>query len=84
MPVNKIVFGNRTLIDLTGDTVTEETLLKGCQAHKADGTIIFGTMLSGCPAEFVIEEEISDSSGQNVQDGTGSVVKGGIKYQRVC
>lgn len=71
------------MIDLTGDTVTEETLLKGCQAHRADGTIIIGTMLSRCPAEFIIEEKISDSSGQNVQDEDGNVVKGGIKYQRV-
>ena len=83
MSVNKIVYGDRTLIDLTGDTVTEETLFKGCQAHRADGTIIIGTMLSGCPDEFMVEEEISDSSGQNVQDETGSVVEGGIKYQRV-
>lgn len=83
MPVNKIVYGNRTLIDLTADTVTEETLLKGCQAHRADGTIIIGTMLSGCPAEFIVEEEVFDSSGQDIQDETGSVVKGRIKYQRV-
>ncbi len=68
------------MIDLTGDTVTEETLLKGCQAHGADGTIIIGTMLSGCPAEFIVEEEVADSSGQ---DETGSVVKGKIKYLRV-
>ncbi len=71
------------MIDLTEDTVTEETLLKGYRAHRADGTIIIGTMLSGCPAEFMMEEEISDSSGQNVQDETGSAVKGRIKYQRV-
>lgn len=83
MSVNKIVYGDRTLIDLTEDTVTEETLLKGYRAHRADGTIIIGTMLSGCPAEFMMEEEISDSSGQNVQDETGSAVKGRIKYQRV-
>lgn len=83
MSVSKIVYGNRTLIDLTGDTVTEETLLKGCQAHGADGTIIIGTMLSGCPAEFIVEEEVADSSGQDIQDETGSVVKGKIKYLRV-
>ena len=71
------------MIDLTEDTVTEETLLKGYRAHRADGTIIIGTMLSGCSAEFMMEEEISDSSGQNVQDETGSAVKGRIKYQRV-
>lgn len=33
MSVNKVIYGNRTLIDLTGDTVTEKTLLKGCKAH---------------------------------------------------
>ena len=71
------------MIDLTEDTVTEETLLKGYRAHRADGTIIIGTMLSECPDEFMMEEEISDSSGQNVQDETGSAVKGRIKYQRV-
>lgn len=83
MSVNKVVYGNRTLIDLTEDTVTEETLLKGCKVHRADGTIIVGAMLSGCPAEFFLEEEISDSSGQDVQDETGNVIKGRIKYQRV-
>lgn len=39
MAANKVVFGNKVLIDLTGDTVTEEALLKGYTAHKADGTI---------------------------------------------
>ena len=29
MAVNKVVYGGETLVDLTGDTVTEETLLKG-------------------------------------------------------
>ena len=42
MAANKVVFGNKVLIDLTGDTVTEEALLKGYTAHKADGTIITG------------------------------------------
>lgn len=28
MAANKVVFGNKVLIDLTGDTVTEEALLK--------------------------------------------------------
>jgi len=50
MAANKVVFGNKVLIDLTGDTVTEEALLKGYTAHKADGTIITGTafLTSSC------------------------------------
>ncbi len=81
--MNKVVYGNKTLIDLTADTVAEGNLLKGCTAHKADGRIIIGTLLSGYPAEFFLEEEVSDSSGQDIQDETGSVIKGRIKYQRV-
>jgi hypothetical protein len=53
MAANKVVFGNKVLIDLTGDTVTEEALLKGYTAHKADGTIITGTAFAGYPNEFV-------------------------------
>lgn len=45
MAANKVVFGNKVLIDLTGDTVTEEALLKGYTAHKADGTIIPALLL---------------------------------------
>lgn len=66
MAANKVVFGNKVLIDLTGDTVTEEALLKGYTAHKADGTIITGTAFAGYPNEFVfldnIEEQFRDKS----------------------
>ena len=55
MAANKVVFGNKVLIDLTGDTVTEEALLKGYTAHKADGTIITGTVFAGYPNEFVLD-----------------------------
>lgn len=40
MATSKVIYSGRTLIDLTGDTVTEESLLRGYTAHKADGTII--------------------------------------------
>ena len=46
MAANKVVFGNKVLIDLTGDTVTEEALLKGYTAHKADGTQLLPERLS--------------------------------------
>lgn len=62
MAANKVVFGNKVLIDLTGDTVTEEALLKGYTAHKADGTIITGTAFAGYPNEFVFLDNIEDSS----------------------
>lgn len=43
MGVNIVVFGDETLVDLTGDTVTPDTLVKGTTAHNASGDIITGT-----------------------------------------
>lgn len=47
MPVNKVVFGGQTLIDLTGDTVTPDTLAVGTTAHDKTGAQITGIMESG-------------------------------------
>lgn len=41
--VNKVVFGNNTLIDLTADTATEEKVLAGYTFHKADGAVGTGS-----------------------------------------
>lgn len=41
--VNKVVYGNTTLIDLTSDTVTEEKVLSGYSFHKADGSTVTGS-----------------------------------------
>ena len=51
MPVNKVVFGDRTLIDLTSDTVTADKLAKGVTAHDKTGVQITGTMESGGSSE---------------------------------
>lgn len=44
MAINKVVYGGDTLVDLTSDTVTPETLAKGYTAHGANGEPIVGTM----------------------------------------
>ena len=44
MGVNKVEFGGETLIDLTNDSVTPETLAEGVTAHDASGEQIVGTM----------------------------------------
>lgn len=41
--VNKVVYGNRTLIDLTSDTVTKDKILSGFTAHDKSGATITGT-----------------------------------------
>lgn len=53
MAVNKVNFGNETLIDLTSDTVVPEALLTGYTAHKADGTIIQGSLRKMTHQEIV-------------------------------
>lgn len=47
MPVNKVIYGGQTLIDLTGDSVTPETLAEGVTAHNAAGERITGTLAGG-------------------------------------
>lgn len=50
MAVNKVVYGGEVLIDLTGLTVSPETLAEGVIAISAAGEIIVGT------AKFSIEQ----------------------------
>ena len=45
--VNKVVYGNTTLIDLTQDSVTSETLLEDETAHDRSGAQITGTAKQG-------------------------------------
>lgn len=40
--VNKVVTGNTVRLDLTGDTVTPESLLEGFTAHDRTGSAITG------------------------------------------
>lgn len=41
--VSKVVYGGKTLIDLTADTVTADKLLEGYTTHGKDGAAITGT-----------------------------------------
>lgn len=41
--VNKVVYGNTVLIDLTADTVTEDKILAGFTAHDQSGAQVTGT-----------------------------------------
>lgn len=41
--VNKVVYGGKTLIDLTADTITAEDLIAGVTAHDKSGASIVGT-----------------------------------------
>ena len=41
--INKVIFGNETLIDLTSDTITAADLANGVTAHDASGAPITGS-----------------------------------------
>ena len=43
MAINKVIYGNTTLIDLTADTITESDLAYGVTAHDKSGAVITGT-----------------------------------------
>ena len=45
MAINKVEYGDRTLIDLTNDTVTADKLYSGYTAHNAAGEQITGTLI---------------------------------------
>ena len=62
--INKVVFGDRTLIDLTADTVTEDTLLSGYTAHRRDGEVIEGNVQ--VPE---VLNDLDDVNIENPQDG---------------
>lgn len=43
MGYSKIIYGDKVLMDLTGDTVAADTLLRGTTAHGKDGELITGS-----------------------------------------
>ncbi len=45
MAVNKVILGTETLIDLSNDTVTADSLTSGATAHDNQGEIITGTLI---------------------------------------
>lgn len=69
MSYNKIIFGDRVLIDLTGDSVTPDKLLEGITAHGKDGEPIEGA------CSF-------DSDTQDATAVVAEVLKGKTAYAR--
>ena len=58
MAVNKIIYGGRTLVDLTGDTVTANDLAEGITATAANGKKVVGVMKKG---EIATNSEIDNA-----------------------
>lgn len=56
MGVSKVEYNGETLIDLTGDTVTPETLAEGATAHDMAGNPITGTMKQNSGGSGAVQE----------------------------
>ena len=63
MAVNKVVLGEDTLIDLTGDTVSADKLSKGVTAHDMAGEPIVGTMEAGGGKEYTFTDGLTETDG---------------------
>lgn len=78
---NKVTFAGKTLIDLTGDTVTADKILSGYTAHDKSGKNITGTFLNNYPASFDLLNNIQDDAGNNLLDNNSSVLNGVVTYK---
>ena len=65
MAVNKVIYGNTTLVELTSDTVTADNMAAGVRATGADGTKIVGLL-----PKVAIDNELSLTSTNPVQNKT--------------
>ena len=63
MAVNKVVLGEDTLVDLTGDTVSADKLAKGTTAHDMAGEPIVGTMEAGGGKEYIFTDGLTETDG---------------------
>lgn len=82
MGINKVVYNGGTLIDLTADTVSTDSLLDGYTAHDRTGTIIIGTATGGSGDGYVWQDgngyvHLSDEEGTNVDVDALTITSGG-------
>ena len=70
---NKVVWGDKTLIDLTGDTIEEQYIIGGKTAHDRSGNIITGTCTydadtsaATATADEILEGEVAYANGNEI------------------
>lgn len=82
MAINKVEFGNKVLIDLTNDTVTQDKLLNGVMAHDNSGNIIYGNFPNLKADMLSFNDNIQDSYGNDIY-GSSSIIESTIIYSKV-
>jgi hypothetical protein len=72
MGINKVIYGNQVLVDLTPSTVTIDTLLEGTVAFDASGNKIVGVLTAGNkPPTYTNQVPISIGTDKKVYNGIG-------------
>jgi len=69
MAINKVVYNNNTLIDLTSDTVTEVSVESGKVFHKADGSSATGTATIATTCDMYVGDDTGIQTGDLLIDG---------------
>lgn len=83
MAINKVVYGGETLMDLTGDTVTPQTLAAGVTAHTSNGEQITG--VAPTTAVLYTGQTLTDAQKAQARENIGAVAevdvpKRGVDY----
>jgi len=83
--VNKVIMnttnGEETLIDLTNDTVTADTLAEGVTAHAADGSTITG--VAPTTAVLYTAQTLTDAQQQQARDNIGIDIQRGTGILKI-
>lgn len=82
MSVNKIVYGSKTLIDLSNDTLTPDMLFAGLTGHDKAGNEITGTLFEGYPDEQCFFNVLRDADGDEILDSSGDSIYGKTVYRK--
>lgn len=72
MAVSKVIYGGNVLIDLTGDNITADKLLKGYKAHGADGEVVNGA------CAYDVDSSGATASAAEILSGKKAAVKGSM------
>lgn len=73
MANNKILFGEEVLLDLTGDTVTPDTLAEGYVAHDRSGEPIVGVMTPNKPVDVASNDAMTAIAARATESDLGKV-----------
>ena len=68
--INKVVYGDTVLVDLTADTVTADKMLVSYTAHDASGALITGT------CEFDVNSQDATVKVAEILDGKTAYARG--------